>query len=60
MAEAVTGRFGRKKDGGPDPGVRAMVKPLTNLFFGAPGSKRWKSEVDTVLKTVCAVCVCGR
>eukprot|EP00955_Chlamydomonas_euryale_P050653 354622-Chlamydomonas_euryale.AAC.6 len=51
-ADAVMGRFGQKKDGSPDPGVRAMVKPLTNLFYGAPGSKRWKSEVDTVLKTV--------
>lgn len=53
-ADAMLGRWGQKPGSGGmlvlDPGVRALVKPLLNLFHGEAGSKRWKNAVDTELK----------
>lgn len=44
------GRFGVKKDGYANPSVRAMFKPLLNLFHGEPRSKAWKQAVDSEMK----------
>jgi hypothetical protein len=51
-ADAVLGRFGAKKDGSPDPGVKCLLKPLANLFHGEPGNKRWKNALDAAARGV--------
>jgi len=49
-ADAMLGRWAVKGDGHMEPGVRTMIKPLLNLFHGEKGSKKWKNEVDGILK----------
>ncbi|PNH12168.1 Ankyrin repeat domain-containing protein [Tetrabaena socialis] len=49
-AEPMLGRWCVKADGHADPSVRTLMRPLLNLFHGEAGSKRWKAEVDAVLK----------
>lgn len=34
FADGQLGRWGRRPDGTPVPGVRALVSPITQLFFG--------------------------
>jgi hypothetical protein len=32
--------------------VRAIIKPLLNLFHGEHGGKRWKNAIDIALRTI--------
>ena len=32
------------------PSIRHLMHPLQNLFLGEPNAKRWRREVDEVLK----------
>ncbi|KAJ9531837.1 hypothetical protein QJQ45_021989 [Haematococcus lacustris] len=48
--DRVTQHFSDQEGGSKAAAVRMMMKPLLNLFHGEKGSKRWKAEVDTVLK----------
>ena len=32
------------------PSLRHLMHPLQNLFLGEPNAKRWRREVDAVLK----------
>lgn len=48
-ADAMVGRWNVKDDGHKQPNVRALVKPILNLFHGERGNKRWKAEIDKVL-----------
>ncbi|KAL6764649.1 dihydrouridine synthase-domain-containing protein [Haematococcus lacustris] len=48
--DRVTQHFSAQEGGSKAAAVRMMMKPLLNLFHGEKGSKRWKAEVDTVLK----------
>uniref|UniRef100_A0A7S3R3J5 DUS-like FMN-binding domain-containing protein n=1 Tax=Dunaliella tertiolecta TaxID=3047 RepID=A0A7S3R3J5_DUNTE len=50
-ADTMVGSWGCKPDGHKEPSVRTVFKPLLNLFHGEKGSKRWKQEVDALLKT---------
>jgi hypothetical protein len=48
-ADGMIGRWYVKDDGHKAPNVRALVRPLLNLFHGEKMSKRWKTEIDLVL-----------
>lgn len=44
-------RWQVKEDGHRDPSLRALVKPLLNLFHGDRGNKAWKNAIDVELRT---------
>ena len=48
--DAILGKWGIKRDGSKVPNVKAVVKPLLGLFHGERGTKRWKQEIDRILK----------
>lgn len=33
-----------------NPSVRALAKPILNLFAGEPRNKKWKQKMDELLK----------
>lgn len=39
-AGSMQGRWGVRDDGHQEPSVRAMMKPILNLFHGEKGSKK--------------------
>jgi tRNA-dihydrouridine synthase A len=49
-ADATWARYGTTKDGYAVPSIRHLMHPLQNLFLGEPNAKRWRREVDEVLK----------
>lgn len=50
FADGQLGRWGKRRDGKPLPGLRALVSPIAQLFFGEPGCGKWKRLVDAALK----------
>lgn len=46
------GKWGSKSDGSPYPSIRAVVKPLLGMLHGERGTKRYKQELDRILKGV--------
>lgn len=48
--DAVLGKWGTKRDGSKVPNVKALIKPLLGIFHGERGTKRWKQELDRILK----------
>ena len=48
--DAILGKWGTKRDGSPAPGVKAVVKPVLGMFHGERGNKKWKQELDRILK----------
>lgn len=53
--DAMIGRWQIKPDGSKSPNVRAVFKPLLNMFHSERGSKRWKQAVDAGFKTAFSV-----
>lgn len=53
--DAMIGRWHIKPDGHKSPSVRAVFKPLLNMFHSERGSKRWKQAVDASFKTATSV-----
>jgi tRNA-dihydrouridine synthase A len=49
-AAQADGRFGRDASGAHYPTTRALVKPLLNLFTGAPRGRAWRAALDGLLK----------
>lgn len=49
-ADGVIGKWGTKRDGTPSPNLKALVKPLIGMMHGERGSKKWKQEIDRILK----------
>lgn len=50
FADGQLGRWGKKRDGSPLPGLRALVSPTAQLFFAEPGCGKWKRLVDAALR----------
>ena len=48
--DSVLGKWGTKKDGTPTPNLKALVKPLIGMMHGERGTKKWKQEIDRILK----------
>ena len=46
----MIGKWGIKKDGTPSPNLKALVKPLIGMMHGERGTKKWKQELDRILK----------
>jgi tRNA-dihydrouridine synthase A len=49
-AAQADGRFGRDASGKCYPTTRSLVRPLLNLFSGAPRGRAWRATVDGLLK----------
>lgn len=49
-ADSVIGKWGSKRDGTPSPNLKALVKPLIGMMHGERGTKKWKQEIDRILK----------
>jgi tRNA-dihydrouridine synthase A len=49
-AAQADGRFGRDASGACYPTTRSLVRPLLNLFSGAPRGRAWRAAVDGLLK----------
>lgn len=49
-ADAMVGRWHVKEGGHASPSVRALLRPLLNLFHGERNGKRWKTEIDRILQ----------
>jgi hypothetical protein len=49
-AEEMVGKWGSHRQGGPDPNVRKLIKPLLGLFHGERGNRVWKHRIDEYLK----------
>ena len=52
MVACCVFRWRVREDGSVDPNVRAIIKPLLNLFHGEHGGKRWKNAIDIALRTI--------
>ena len=46
----MIGKWGTKRDGTPSPNLKALVKPLIGMMHGERGTKKWKQEIDRILK----------
>lgn len=49
-ADGAIGKWGTKRDGTSSPNVKALVKPLIGMMHGERGTKKWKQEIDRILK----------
>lgn len=49
-ADAMVGRWSIQADGYQTPSLRALLKPLYNIFHGERGGRKWKAAMDERLR----------